>query len=107
MASDLDPAIHMHSTMFAGMTLDRGFGVNYIQFITIFDHFDMILCQPLQFARKWHRRVSSFFAATDMVMCGPSCDLHNRWRFCVMARKRTAGKVTGSQGDAAIDTWMF
>ncbi|MDB2423423.1 hypothetical protein N9X05_15860 [Paracoccaceae bacterium] len=23
-----------------------------------------------------------------------------------MARKRAAGKVTGSQGDAAIDTWM-
>jgi len=60
MASDLDLAMHMHSTVFAGMTLDRGFGVNYIQFITIFDHFDMILCQPLQFARKWHRRVSSF-----------------------------------------------
>jgi hypothetical protein len=48
----------------------------------------------------------AFAAAADMVMCGLSCDLHNRWRFCAMARKRAAGKVTGSQGDAAIDIWM-
>ena len=41
-----------------------------------------------------------------MGLCGLSCDLHNHWRFCAVARKRTAGKVTIFQGDAAIDTWM-
>ena len=103
MARVLDPANHMGAAILAGVALDRRFGIDNRQLVTIRDHQDFVARHHGHDGKHRTVRLPALGATTGVVVKALAIDLDRNRIGGAFAVQRAALEIGGSRLQAAIN----